>query len=204
MSQTKKPVSIHLMTAVGLMAALVFASSYISINIPTILGVSRIHFGNAFCLLSGFLLGGVPGGLAAGIGSCFFDLTNPLYINEVPLTFINKGLMGLVAGLVTVAGLRKADGEPWEVKLAREKGAGYPRYLIAAILGCLTYYVLYFLKSYFYNGLVIKGLEPAAAALALLDKIPASVFNGVIAAVAAPLLAVAIRKALKTAGLRLA
>ena len=97
----QKKNSIYLMSAVGLMAALVFASSYISINIPTILGVSRIHFGNAFCLLSGLLLGGVPGGLAAGIGSCFFDLTNPLYISSAPFTFVFKFLLWHGYGIIS-------------------------------------------------------------------------------------------------------
>mgnify|MGYP002682476801 CR=1 FL=1 len=54
---------------VGFMAALVFVASQISIPIPSILGLTRIHLGNAFCLLSGFILGGFRGGLAAGIGS---------------------------------------------------------------------------------------------------------------------------------------
>ena len=129
-----KKISVRTMCLVGLMAALCFAGNYARITVPAAVGTTSFTLGNITCVLSGLLLGPI-GGLASGIGAACYDLTNPLYINEVPLTFINKGLMGLVAGLVTVAGLRKADGEPWEVKLAREKGAGYPRYLIAAILG---------------------------------------------------------------------
>jgi len=198
-----KKLSVRTMCLAGLMAALCFAGNYARITVPAAVGTTSFTLGNITCILSGLLLGPI-GGLASGIGAAAYDMTNPLYLNEVPLTFLNKGLMGLVAGLVTVAGLRKAGEEPWDIRLERAGAAACPRYFLAAVLGCLTYYVLYFLKSFFYNGMLIKGLEPAAAGIALLDKIPASVFNGVLAAVAAPLLAVAIRKALKAAGLRLA
>lgn len=198
-----KKLSVRTMCLVGLMAALCFAGNYARITVPAVVGTTSFTLGNITCVLSGLLLGPI-GGLASGIGAAAYDMTNPLYIDEVPFTFFNKGMMGLVAGLVTVAGLRKAGEEPWEVRLERAEKQACPRYVLAAMLGCLTYYVLYFLKSFFYNGMLKKGLEPVAAGIALVDKIPASVFNWAIAAVAAPLLAVAIRKALKAAGLRLA
>ena len=199
----KNKISVRTLCLVGLLAALCFAGNYARVILPvSIGGNTAFTLGNITCVLSGLLLGPI-GGLASGLGAACYDLTNPLYIHEVPLTFINKGAMGLVAGIIAVLGSRKGD-EPWEVTPEHKRGVGYPRYLIAAVLGCVTYYVLYFLKNYFYNGLLVKGLEPAMAAVALLEKIPASVFNGAIAILIAPPLAIAIRKAMNIAGLKLA
>ena len=183
MSQNKKPVSIHLMTAVGLMAALVFASSYISINIPTILGVSRIHFGNAFCLLSGFLLGGVPGGLAAGIGSCFFDLTNPLYISSAPFTFVFKFLLAFVAGKISHGAGHKAENKR--------------RNLAAAICGSLTYAALYVGKNFLEDTLFLRT-ELQTALIDAGQKCVTSLVNAAIAVILSmvlwPMIHTAIRR----------
>ena len=53
----------------GLMAALACVSNYISIATPA----SRIHIGNAVCVLSGLLLGPLYGFFAAAIGNGLFD-----------------------------------------------------------------------------------------------------------------------------------
>ena len=39
------------MALVGVMAAMVFAMTYIGIDIPTALGKTKLHFGNIMCLL---------------------------------------------------------------------------------------------------------------------------------------------------------
>lgn len=168
MHQNNKSPSVHLMTAVGLMAALVFASSYISINIPTILGVSRIHFGNAFCLLSGFLLGGVPGGLAAGIGSCFFDLTNPLYISSAPFTLVFKFLLAYVAGKISHGAGHRAENNR--------------RNLAAAICGSLTYALLYVGKAFLEDTLFLRT-ELQTSIIDAGQKCVASLVNAAIAVI---------------------
>ena len=63
--------------------------------------------------------------------------------------------------------------------------------------------MLYYLKDFFYNGMLIGGLQPQAAAVTLLALIPTSIFNGGVAILAAPPLALAIREALRRGGLRL-
>ena len=73
----------------------------------------------------------------------------------------------------------------------------------AAALGCLAYYILYFFKSFAYDGLLIGGLPAATAAAALLLKIPASIFNGTVAIVLAPPLCLALRKALQQTNIQL-
>ena len=74
MVQDKK--AIYRITLTAVFAALVFVSSMLSVPIPVAIGdVTRIHLGNIFCLLSGFVLGPLAGGLAAGLGSALYDLT---------------------------------------------------------------------------------------------------------------------------------
>ena len=62
----------------SMMAAIVYiTSAFLQISIPTVIGSTRLHMGNVMCLLSGMLLGPLYGGIAAGVGSMLFDLTNP-------------------------------------------------------------------------------------------------------------------------------
>ena len=167
----------------ALMAALTTAGSALRITLPLeIAGTTSFHLGNILCALSGLLLGPWLGGLASGIGSMIYDMLNPLYISECWITFLFKGAYGLVAGLIAYSGRKE-----WN----------YGKAVLSTAAGALTYAVLYLAKSYFYNGLLLSGLTTDAAPLTLLGKLPATTFNAVIAVVGAPLLAVAIRAALK-------
>ena len=167
----------------GLLAALTVAGSALRITMPLeIAGTTSFHLGNIMCALSGILLGPWLGGLASGLGSALYDMTNPLYIPECWITFLTKGAYGLVAGLVIRSG---------------SNDFGYCKALLATIGGAVTYAALYLAKSYFYSGLLIHGLAPDAALLTLVGKLPATVFNAVVAIICAPLLAIAIRKALE-------
>lgn len=162
----------------GLMAALVFAASQISFTLPAIAGTpTRIHLGNTMCLLAGLLFGGVSGGLSAGIGSMCYDFTNPLYIPSAPITFITKFMMGFVCGLV-----------------ARKNTRSFPRSIVAAVLGQLTYIVLYLGKAFIENMLVGNALETTLVVIG--QKAVASGVNAVIAVAVAVPLSFAIRKAL--------
>ena len=174
----------------GMMTALVFASNYARIIMPIAIG-GRTSFtlANIVCCLSGLLLGPI-GGLASGLGSALYDLTNPIFAPECWLTFLTKGAMGLAAGLV----FRTPE---------QRETASYRRCLASSLVGCLTYYLLYFSKSLFYDNMLVGGLPFAAAALLLPLKIPASLFNAAAAIAAAPPLCLAIRAALRRAHLRL-
>lgn len=167
----------------ALMAALTTAGSALRITLPLeIAGTTSFHLGNILCALSGLLLGPWLGGLASGIGSMIYDMLNPLYISECWITFLFKGAYGLVAGLIAYSGRKE-----WN----------YGKAVLSTVAGALTYAVLYLAKSFFYNGLLLSCLTTDAALLTLLGKLPATTFNAVIAVVGAPLLAVAIRAALK-------
>ena len=181
--EKKQKISTRKIVFVALMAALTVAGSALRITLPIdIAGTTSFHLGNIMCALSGILLGPWLGGLAAGLGSAIYDMTNPLYISECWITFLTKGAYGLVPGLVML--LWKKD---WR----------YAKAAIATAAGALTYAVLYLAKSYFYNGLLLKGLTPAAALTTIIAKLPATTFNAVVAIIFAPILAVAIRKALE-------
>ncbi len=179
------------MTSVAMMAALVAVGSYIQIQLPSILGSNRFHLGNVMCALSGLLLGPWWGGLASGLGSALYDLLlDPTRFAEFLITFVTKGLYGLVAGAVF-----------FKVFKAR---SNYINEAIATALAAVSYIVVYLTKSFFYNGLLIKGLTADAAWLGVLERVPSSVFNGVVALVLAPILGVALHKALKAAHLETA
>ena len=181
MNSSQKISTKHIvMTA--LMAALTVAGSAIRVTIPVdIAGTTSFHLGNIMCALSGILLGPSLGSLAAGLGSAVYDTMNPLYISEAWITFLTKGAYGLVPGLVML--LWKKNWNLWKAAIASAAGA-------------LTYAALYLGKTYFYSGRLLKGLTHEAAMLAVVTKIPATVFNAVIAIIFAPILAVAIRTAL--------
>lgn len=133
--------SIQRLALVGMMAAMVFALTYVGIDIPTGLGKTKIHFGNIMCLLSAFLLGPVGGGLAAGVGSALFDLMDPMWAPECWITFLNKFVMAFVAGGV----MRKASFLAPRVRV-----------WTAALCGSLSYSILYLGKNVL-ESLYVKG-----------------------------------------------
>lgn len=163
---------------IGLMSALVFAASQISFTLPAITGTpTRIHLGNTMCLLAGLLFGGVSGGLSAGLGSMFYDFTNPLYIPSSPITFITKFCMGFVCGVVA------------------KKGAGtVSRSIVAAVLGQVTYIVLYLGKTFIESMLLGNALETTLVVIG--QKAVASGINAAVAVAVSVPLSIAIRKAL--------
>ena len=154
----------------AMLAALTVAGSAIRVTMPiSIGGNTSFHLGNILCALSGLLLGPWYGALAAGLGSALYDCLNPLYIAECWITFLTKGAYGLVAGLLF-----------WNVFKANVAEEN----------------VLYLLKSYL-KGIWVGGLTHSAALVSLAAKLPATVFNGAVAIIFAPVLYTAIRAALK-------
>ncbi len=163
----EKRSNIYHVAFVGVMAALVFVSNYISIPVAS----SRLHVANAVCILAGMLFGGVKGGLAAALGSALFDLTFPAYVAEAWITFINKGAMALVAGLI----VHRAP-EPSRTRL-----------LLGSAAGAALYIALYLLKSYLQLRFVTPVPVETIAPL-LWEKLAASSVNGIFAVIVAPLL----------------
>lgn len=88
---------IHRLVVSALMAALTFVATMV-VRIPTPTN-GYVNLGDCFVLLSGWLLGPLWGGAAAGIGSMLTDLLAG-YTLYVPGTFLIKGLDALVASLI--------------------------------------------------------------------------------------------------------
>lgn len=180
--EKKRSLSTRKIVFAALMAALVAVGSALRITLPLdIGGNTSFHLGNIFCALSGILLGPWLGGAAAGLGSAIYDMMNPAYIAEAWLTFLMKGAYGVAAGLVIGCGKKE-----W----------GYVRATVATSAGAVLYAVLYLIKSYL-KPMIVKGYAHEAALLSVIGKLPATVFNAAVAIICAPILAVAIRKALE-------
>lgn len=79
----------------ALFMALTFVSTMF-IRVPLVLGY--INLGDAFVLLSVYILGPVYGTIAAGVGSAFADLFG--YITYAPGTLLIKTVMAIVAYLL--------------------------------------------------------------------------------------------------------
>ena len=185
----KSKLSTKKIVLVGLLAALTAACSALRIKVPSdIVGTSAFHLGNILCALCGILLGPWLGGFAAGLGSALHDIVfDPSYISECWLTFLLKFPYGMAAGLVCHLG---------------KKDCGYTKALLGTVAGAVTYALLYLAKSYFYSGLLLQGLSHSAALAVVISKLPATVFNAAVAILAAPLLAMTLKKALKSGKLR--
>ena len=178
----KQKISTRKIVLAALMAALTVVGSGLRVTIPVdIGGNTAFHLGNIMCALSGLLLGPGLGGLAAGLGSAIYDMTNPLYISEAWLTFLMKGSYGLMAGLVAWAG---------------SKNWGFFKAILGALSGAVTYGLLYLGKTYC-KAMFIQGVAHEAALIAVGAKLPATIFNAAVAVIFAPILGIAIRKALE-------
>lgn len=166
----------------GLMAALVLVATYF-FKIQIALaggGKTMLGFANVFCILSGLLLGPVYGGLAAGIGSCLFDLLGG-WASSAPVTLVTKFAMAFICGAIVWAGNGNAK------KLSR--------LIVGAVTGSLSYCVLYIAYSWFEA--TITGNPVPVVLVQLATKIPVTLINAVLADVIAIPLFLAIRQALK-------
>jgi len=170
---------------IGLMAAIVFVVNYFRIPFMG----TQLHMTNALCALCGLLFGPSAGFMAAGLGSGLYDIVGG-YGAECIITFINKGMIALVAGLIAYKAGRE---EPLNT-------TAHVKIVVGSALGAFTYVALYMLKTLI-AGLLIDGLTMDAVNVKLLSKLPGSTMNAVFAAIVAPILFNALRPALKHAGL---
>ncbi len=167
----------------GLMAAVVCVVTFFRFPL---LG-SKVHFANAMCLLSGMLLGGTYGGIAAGLGSALYDgLAGGYDIVQCIITFVSKFLMAYVCGKIAWGGGSRAENKS--------------RNFIASVTGALLYVALYMLKTFVYQKFVY-GFPMETVTATMLSKLPASLINAVFAMIVAPILAMAVIPALKRTGM---
>lgn len=178
--------TVYDMAVVGVMAAVCFVVTYfIKIPVPTPAGQVMIKLANAFCLLAGVLFGGLRGGLAAGIGSMFYDLLDPVYITDAPLTLIRFFLMAFLCGAICWGG----DG----------KGTKLSRIIVGTAAGSAFSLGFYFVQSVVKQ--LLLGQPFDVAVVQCIPKMGVSAVNAVVAVVIACLLAPLFRKALERAHL---
>lgn len=170
---------------IGLMAAIVFVVNYFRIPFMG----TQLHMTNALCVLCGLLFGPASGFLAAGLGSGLYDIVAG-WGAECIITFVNKGAIALVAGLIAY---KAARCEP-------QTKTDHMKIILGSALGALAYVALYMLKT-FIAGSLIDGLPLDAVTAKMLTKLPGSLMNAVFAMIVAPILLGAVRPALKHAGL---
>ena len=120
MKHTRKT---YRLTLAALFAALCCVMTMmVQIPVPT---AGYIHFGDVFVLLSGWLLG-LPGVIAAGVGSMFADIFTG-YASYALITFLDKAATAAVAWLVFALLKKLLPDKLWIIGL-----------LLSAILGELV------------------------------------------------------------------
>lgn len=176
----------------GLMAALsyvVFTFLQIKITLPGG-DATSIHLGNAVCVLGALLLGGLYGGVGGAIGMTIGDLLDPIYITYAPKTFLLKLCIGLITGLIAHK-IGKISTETNTKKVLI--------FTILAACGGLLFNVIFDPLVGYYYKLLILG-KPAAD-LTLAWNVAATSINAVISGIVSVLVYMALRPALKKAGL---
>ena len=148
MDSTKQNVGKIVITA--LFAALACVATMI-IKVPTVGTNGYVNIGDTIVLLSAWMIGGVYGALAAGIGSALSDFISG-YGSYVPGTFVIKFLMALVAYLVFVA-IKKANTKD-------SKGMNVVAYIVSGVVAELIMVFGYFLYE---STILGYGLAAAAS-----------------------------------------
>lgn len=133
MDSTKQNVGKIVITA--LFAALACVATMI-IKVPTVGTNGYVNIGDTIVLLSAWMIGGVYGALAAGIGSALSDFISG-YGSYVPGTFVIKFLMALVAYLVFVT-IKKANTKD-------SKGMNVVAYIVSGVVAEVIMVLGYFL-----------------------------------------------------------
>ena len=176
----------------GLLAALCYIGfAFFKIDIPVGPEKTAFHFGNVFCVLAALLLGGYWGGLAGAVGMTIGDLTTS-YVTSAPKTFLLKLCIGLIVGLVAHKLL----------KLGRDHSAKYVTgaAVAASVCGMAFNVVADPLVGYFYKTYLLGVPQDIAATLAKIAAVTTGV-NAVVAVVASTVFYLALRPALRKAGL---
>ena len=190
----EKKVDVTRLAQAGLLAALCyigFAFLKFDIPVPGSLEKTAVHFGNVFCVLAALLLGGYWGGLAGAVGMTIADLTTA-YVTSAPKTFLLKLCIGLIVGLVAHKIFH----------LSKEHSAKYVTgvTILASACGMAFNVVADPLVGYFYKMYLLGVPQDISKALAKISTVTTGV-NAIVAVICASVFYLALRPALKKAGL---
>lgn len=181
---------IKLLVQTGLLAALCYIG-FAFFKIPLGPGMPAFHFGNVFCVLAALLLGGYWGGLAGAIGMTVADLTTG-YVTSAPKTFLLKLCIGLIVGLVAHRIFKLNHSHPAKYVTGVT--------ILASACGMGFNIVADPVVGYFYKMYLLGIPQELSSTLAKMSAVTTFV-NAIIAVVAASLFYLALRPALKKAGL---
>lgn len=176
----------------GLLAALCYIGfAFFKIDIPVGPEKTAFHLGNVFCVLAALLLGGYWGGLAGAIGMTIADLTTA-YVTSAPKTFLLKLCIGLIVGLVAHKIFH----------LSKEHPAKYVTgvTILASACGMAFNVVADPLVGYFYKMYLLGVPQDISKALAKISTLTTGV-NAIVAVICSSVFYLALRPALKKAGL---
>lgn len=176
----------------GLIAALSYVVfTFLQIKIPLPGGdATSIHLGNAVCVLGALILGGFYGGLGGAVGMTIGDLLDPVYIIYAPKTFLLKFCIGLITGLIAHK-IGRITSETDHSKVVFWTS-------FAAAGGLLFNVIFDPLIGYCYKRII---LGKPAADVTLAWNIASTSINAVTSAIVSVLVYLALRPALKKAGL---
>lgn len=184
--------AVYKIAAAGLLAALSYvAFQFFKIPITLPGGSSTyFHLGNTFAALGGLLLGGVYGGLAAGIGLSIADLTSGLPLYAVTTIFL-KLIIGLVTGLVgRRIGRINEKTDPKQIWIWS---------LIAAVCGLGINIITDPVVGYFRN--VLMGANPEFSSIVAKLTAGVTFVNAVLSCIITVILYNVLRPALKKEGI---
>ena len=190
----KRPTDVRTLSMAALFAALCYIGfTYCKIDIPVGMEKTAFHLGNVFCVLAALFLGGLWGGMAGAVGMTIADLTTA-YVTSAPKTFLLKLCIGLITGFVA----HKI------FKLSQDKENRKIPLTVATVISCVAgmgfNIVADPLVGYFYKMYILGVPQEAASIWAKIGAVTTSV-NAVVAVVAATVLYMALRKAMKRSNL---
>ncbi len=150
----------------GLLTALVFVAT-MALHIPNGLG-GVIHLGDSMIFLAAIVFGWRYAMVSGAIGMALFDILSP-YAIWAPYTFIIKGVMGLLVGMIAWSG--------------GQKGHSLSKNIVAMVVGSVWMIIGYYFAEWMIYGSAIAPL--------------ASVLGNVIQAAGGMIIAIPLITALK-------
>lgn len=141
----------------GLMIALVFLGTYLT-RIPTPLPGGYFNMGDAVIMVAAIVVGRTAGLAAGAIGSFIADMVAYGFLPFAPITFVVKGLEGLIIGLIASSGISG-------------RGQGQRRMVLAVIVGAVIMVAGYFAAEAYVLSIFNKDFGIAAAVSELVPNL---------------------------------
>jgi uncharacterized membrane protein len=169
----KRKLSVRDIVFIGVLAAMCAIAT--SFKIPFGVG-AMVHLGTAFIFTVGICFGGLYAGMAAAIGSAFYDLIMGFSPYTV-WSFVIKGIAGLIVGTVA-KGL-------WPAPVLSEVGSGW---VWRAVLGCVL------AAAWTLSGYIVAWWQVTGSLATAFANMPSSLMTSSVGLVVAMILSPKLRK----------